>query len=135
MRADWSPGCQQFLGHDIAFEHVALAAAIALGPSHADPAARAEPPAECRRAMAAEIAVRHPQPRRELPGDKLAHLGSQSLACGRQLDRIKTEGGGHFLRTIRLAPPVVDLTIGTRDALCRRAPRAGLVGSIWNCIN
>jgi hypothetical protein len=31
---------EQFLGNDIAFEHAALAAAVALGSGHADPAAR-----------------------------------------------------------------------------------------------
>jgi hypothetical protein len=39
MRAHWSVGRRQFLGHDMAFEHAVLAANIALGPSHADVAA------------------------------------------------------------------------------------------------
>src|SRR5580693_274394 len=77
MRPDRGAGRQQFLSHDIAFEHAALAAAIALRPGHPDPATRAEPPAERRRPMAAEIAVRHPEAGGELPGNELAHLGPQ----------------------------------------------------------
>src|SRR5215467_2661778 len=96
MRANRSAGRQQFLGHDVAFEHVALAAAIAPGPGHAYPAALSQPPAERRRAMAAEIAVRHPQPRRQLLRDEHAHLGPQRLAFMRQLDRIETECGAHL---------------------------------------
>ncbi len=83
MRPDRGAGRQQFLGHDIAFEHAALAAAIALGPSHADPAAGAEPPAERRRPMTAEIAVRDPEAGGQLVGDEVANLGPQSLAFGR----------------------------------------------------
>src|SRR5580704_1543997 len=95
MRPDRGAGRQQFLSHDIAFEHAALAAAIALRPGHPDPATRAEPPAERRRPMAAEIAVRHPEAGGELPGNELAHLGPQRRAFRRQLDRIETEGGTH----------------------------------------
>ena len=74
MRSDRGAGRQQFLGHDIAFEHAALAPATALGPGHPDPAAGAEPPAERRRPMAAEIAVRDPQASGELLSDELADL-------------------------------------------------------------
>src|SRR5207302_3006017 len=100
-------GSQQFLGHDIAFEHAALAAAIALGPGHADPAASAEPPAERRRAMTAEIAVRDPKASGELAGDELADLDPQSLAFRRQLDRVEMESGSHRRPTIRLATPTL----------------------------
>src|SRR5215831_14164004 len=107
MRADRGAGRQQLLGHDIAFEHAAPAAAIALGPGHADPATRPEPPAESRGTMAAKVAVWHPQPRRQFPGDELAHFCPQRLAFGRQLDGIETEGGTHVWRTIRRHRPTL----------------------------
>src|SRR5690348_12850891 len=102
VRADRGASRQQFLGHDIAFEHAALAAAIALGPGHADPASRPEAPAERRRPVAAEIAVRDPETGGELAGNELAHLGPQGLAFGRQLDWVETKDGAHRRRTIRL---------------------------------
>src|SRR2546430_16835380 len=103
MRPDRGAGRQQLLGHDIAFEHIALATAIALGPGHANPAPRAEPPAEGRRAMAAEIAVRHPEASGELPGNERANLGPQRLAFRRQIRRVEMEDDAHRQTTIRFA--------------------------------
>jgi hypothetical protein len=91
-------------------QHDALAAAIALRPGHPDPATRAEPPAEHRRPMTAKIAVRNPQPRSDLAGDELTHLGTQRLAFGRQLDRIEMEGSTHRPLTINLASPSLQPT-------------------------
>ena len=108
MRPDRSAGSQQFLGHDVAFEHAALPAAVAPGPGHPDPATRPQPPAERRRPMTAEIAVWRPQPRSKLLGDKLASLGPQGLASRR---RVETEGGIH-------------------RPLCQRYPK-GLLHSRW----
>jgi hypothetical protein len=82
MRPDRGTGRQQFLGHDIAFEHAALAAAIALRPRHPDPAARPQPPAKRRRPMTAKIAVRHPVASGKLPGNELPDLVPQCLAFG-----------------------------------------------------
>ena len=72
VAADRRAGCEQFLGDRIAFEKAALAAAIALRPRHADPAALAEAAAEIGGAVRAEIAVRGPAPGGEFVGDKLA---------------------------------------------------------------
>ena len=82
MRPDRSAGSQQFLGHDVAFEHAALPAAVAPGPGHPDPATRPQPPAERRRPMTAEIAVWLLQPRSKLLGDKLASLGPRASDPG-----------------------------------------------------
>jgi hypothetical protein len=77
MRADRCTGREQFLRNDITFEHGALMAAVAPGPGHTDPAALPQSPAEFGRPMAAEITVRHPEPRRQFRGDERAHLGPQ----------------------------------------------------------
>ena len=82
MRPDRSAGSQQFLSHDVAFEHAALPAAVAPGPGHPDPATRPQPPAERRRPMTAEIAVWLLQPRSKLLGDKLASLGPRASDPG-----------------------------------------------------
>src|SRR5262249_55416564 len=105
MRPDRRARGQQLLGHDIAFEHAALAAAIALGPGHADPAAGAEPAAELGRPMAAEIAVRDPEASGEFAGDEVANLSPERRAFERQLDRIETESGSHRKLTIRWPRP------------------------------
>jgi hypothetical protein len=57
--------------------------------------------------MTAEIAVRHPQPAGELPGNELAHLATQRLAFEWQLDRVEMESGAYRRLTIRCRRPTL----------------------------
>src|SRR5271165_2483061 len=81
--------------------------------------------------MTAEIAIRHPEPCRQLPGDKLANLGPQRLAFGRQLDRIETEGGAHRSPTIRAPRPTLQPLHLLPSVAPSEAPRA-VYGAVFS---
>ena len=91
MGGDRRPGDEQLLGHDVALQRGALAAAIAARPGHADPAAcgqlAAEGGIEHRPAVGAALGRQAGR----LGAQELAHLGAQRGDAGRQLDGVKGE--------------------------------------------
>ena len=72
---------------------------------------RAEPPAELGRAVAAKVAVRHPQPRPQLAGKKLADLGPERPA------------GGSSAGSKQKPLLIVQERCVARDQLCKRSNR------------
>ena len=93
MRLRRRVGGQHFLADDMAFEETALPPAVTPGPRHADPAARADAPAE----LAVERAApgRVDGPRGDFPGQKRAHFGAQPFGLRGQADRGEVQRGRH----------------------------------------
>ena len=86
------PGRQQLLDHDMALERTPLAAPVASGPGHAEPAALAQPAAEGGvGATQPRVAARHKAARGEFVAQEAADLSAQCDRLFRQLAGCETE--------------------------------------------
>ena len=96
MQAHRRVGDAELLGDDVALEEALLAAAVFLGPGHADPALGADLAAELLAVGAIDAAgVCAEGAGLDLLGEERAHLLAQRLALGRQADRVESQLGCH----------------------------------------
>ena len=131
VRVDRRAGRQQLLDHDVALERRALVSAVARGPSHADPAARAEGTAEGGRPVRAEVGIRPPALCGLRIGDEGADLGTQRVLAWRHLRRREVES----CHGARLAP-LTHQGCGPEPRHAGRAQhlilKAGFAGIKWD---
>ena len=85
-------GRQHLLEHHVALERAPLVTAVALGPRHGDPAARAHLLAELAVEAAPRVRAPHRRGVAQLVAQELAHLPPQGLRLRRQLAQLEAEG-------------------------------------------